>query len=97
MARTCLIVLSLSALLLSGCLYSHITLPYGTELDKTEMGGKAGRASNVSVLWLVAWGDAGSAAAARNGGITVMNHMDQEILVVLFGVYSRHTTIVYGN
>jgi hypothetical protein len=50
-----------------------------------------------SVLWLIAWGDAGTAAAAKQGGLTTVNHMDRETLFVLFGLYSKSTTIVYGE
>jgi hypothetical protein len=50
-----------------------------------------------SVLWLFAWGDAGAAAASKNGGITTLTHMDREVYSILFGIYSRHTTIVYGD
>jgi hypothetical protein len=84
------------AIVLTGCLYSHVTLPYGTELNRTELGHKKGTSSLYSVLWLFAWGDAGAAAASKNGGITTL-HMDREVISVLFGIYSRHTTIVYGD
>ena len=83
--------------LLSGCFYAHVRTPLSTELDKTTLGHKTGEASMYSVLWLAAWGDAGTAAAARNGGITTMYHMDREFLYVLFGVYTRTTTILYGD
>jgi len=97
MARTLSILALIGMFMLPGCLYSHVTLPYSTDLNKTDLGHKKGEASTYSVLWLVAWGNAGSAAAAQSGGITTLNHMDQELLVVLFGLYMRHTTIVYGH
>jgi len=89
--------LILTAIMLTGCLYSHVTLPYGTELNKTELGQKKGMSSLYSVLWLFAWGDAGVAAASKNGGITTLTHMDRELHSVLFGIYTRQTTIVYGD
>jgi len=49
------------------------------------------------VLWLVAWGDASTEAAAKNGGLSVVYHMDQEVFSILFGLYSKSTTIVYGE
>ncbi len=98
MRRGALIVVALVlAISVTGCLYSHVTLPYGTELNKTELGHKQGESSLYSVLWLFAWGDAGAAAAAKNGGITTLTHMDREVYSVLFGIYSRQTTIVYGD
>ena len=87
----------LSALLLSGCLYSHVVAPLSTDLNRTSLGSKTGRASTHSVLWLVSWGDAGVAAAARNGGLSTVHHMDVEIRNVLFGLYTKETTIVYGD
>jgi hypothetical protein len=45
----------------------------------------------------VAWGDAGTQAAARNGGIKTLNHADTQIFSILGFVYTRQTTIVYGD
>ncbi len=86
-----------SLIVLNGCIYTHVTMPYSTELNKTELGQKRGTASFQSVLWLFAWGDAGAAAAAKDGGITVLRHMDREFMYVLFGIYQSQTTIVYGD
>ncbi len=90
-------MLAFVSISLVGCLYSHVTLPYGTELNKTELGHKKGTSSMYSVLWLFAWGDAGAAAAAKNGEITTLTHMDREVYAILFGIYTRQTTIVYGE
>ena len=92
-----IMTLVLTMITLTGCLYSHVTLPYGTELNKTELGHKKGTSSLYSVLWLFAWGDAGAAAASKNGGITMLTHMDREVYSVLFGLYTQQTTIVYGD
>ena len=85
------------AFLLAGCLYSNVVTPLSTDMNKTTMGTKEGRASTHSVLWLVSWGDAGVAAAAKNGGLTTMNHMDSEIFQVLYGLYTQETVVVYGD
>ncbi len=92
-----ILLLVLAAFLATGCVYTHVTMPLSTELNKTELGHKQGESSTYSVLWLFAWGDAGTAAAARNGGINVLTHMDREVQSVLFGIYTRTTTIVYGD
>ncbi|MDA8137520.1 MAG: hypothetical protein M0036_02600 [Desulfobacteraceae bacterium] len=92
-----LVVLLLSALFFSGCAYVHTKTPYDDNLDKTELGTKVGTAQAYSVLWLVAWGDASYAAAAKNGNITVMRHADQESLSILFGLYIRWRVMVYGD
>ena len=92
-----LIAAMIAVLVLSGCVYTHVLTPYDTDLNKTVLGQKQGKASMESVLWLIAWGDAGTAAAAKQGGLTTVNHMDREMLFVLFGLYSKTTTIVYGD
>jgi hypothetical protein len=91
------IAVMIAVLVLSGCVYTHVLMPYDTDLNKTVLGQKQGKASMESVLWLIAWGDAGTAAAAKQGGLTTVNHMDREMLFVLFGLYSKTTTIVYGD
>ncbi|MCI0587953.1 MAG: TRL-like family protein [Planctomycetes bacterium] len=88
---------SLALAVLPGCLYSHIRFPLDTNLDRTNLGSKTGESQLESTLYLVAWGDAGTRKAAENGGITTIHHADQEMLLVLFGLYYRHRTIVYGD
>ena len=46
---------------------------------------------------MVAWGDAGTKAAAENGGITTILHADRKDFSILGGLYYEYTTIVYGN
>ena len=82
---------------LSGCIYSNAIIPLDENVDETRIGSKTGRASVHIIAWLVAWGDAGVEAAAKNGGLEVINHLDTERQVVLFGLYSRITTIAYGE
>lgn len=89
--------LLLAAPLCTGCIYSHITTPLDLDLDKTVLGDKVGKAEWYSVLGLVAWGDAGTQAAAKQGGLTQINHADLETLVILAIVYHRETTILYGE
>jgi len=91
------VVLVILTLLLSGCMYTHITMPLSTELNKTEVGHKQGTSSMYSLLWLFAWGDSGAASAAKQGGISVMTHMDREFESILFGFYTHTSTIVYGD
>ncbi|MBE9536379.1 MAG: hypothetical protein IMF07_04290 [Proteobacteria bacterium] len=81
----------------SGCLYAKLKTPLDIDVSTTEMGQKTGEASIYSVLWLVAWGDASTAAAADNGDISIINHMDEELFSILFGLYTKRTTIVYGD
>lgn len=92
-----LILYLLIPLMCAGCLYSHIKLPFDTNLDETQLGSKKGEATWRGVMWLVSWGDASTDAAAKQGGLTTINHMDQEIITVLFGLYTSQTTVVYGD
>ena len=94
--RNCFLLLT-AIIFLSSCAYSKVILPLDTDVNNTELGTKVGYASNKSILWLFAWGDAGTAAAARNGDIKVIKHLDLEQQIYLFGVYSKYTTIAYGD
>ena len=87
----------LVAIFLQGCIYSHVQRPLDTDYDSTSLGTKIGRAHFQSVLWLFTWGDAGSKAAAENGGITTIKHADTEYTFILFGLYSKVSTVVYGD
>ncbi len=98
MKRTALLMVLLVVMVgLNGCLYAKFKAPLDIDANKTAIGSKVGTASIQSVLWLVAWGDASTEAAAKNGDISVVQHMDQEAFSILFGLYSKHTTIVYGE
>lgn len=81
----------------SGCAYTHVQMPLGTNFNSTQFGTKEGRSNSYSVLWLIAWGDAGTKAAATQGNIKVIRYADHEVKSVLLGLYSRVTTIVYGD
>lgn len=89
--------LTFIGLFLSGCLYVNTTTPLDINLDETRLGEKTGESSLHSIMWLVAWGDAGTRAAAENGGITQVNHADRRTRIILFGLYARQTTVVYGD
>lgn len=83
--------------MLPSCLYTNIQTTLDTDLNQTKLGSKVGEAEVQSVLWLVAWGNGGINAAAKEGGITTVNHADQKVFGLLFGLYSSQTTVVYGD
>ena len=91
------LVSAIAGFMLTGCLYSHFKTPLDTDINKTVLGQKVGESSLYSVLWLFAWGDMSVAAAAKNGGITTLHHMDAETFQILFGLYTRQSIIVYGD
>jgi hypothetical protein len=95
--KRCIMVMFLISVFFSGCAYTNIQRPLGTEFNETELGTKTGRASNKSILWLFAWGDGGTKAAAENGQIKVIRHADVRIFSVLAGLYYEVATIVYGD
>ena len=81
----------------TGCLYLDTKLPLDTDVSITKLGSKTGTSSIHSVLWLFAWGDGSTEAAAKNGGLATINHLDSHAYQVLFGLYSRMDTIAYGD
>ncbi|MBK6940227.1 MAG: hypothetical protein IPH13_08475 [Planctomycetes bacterium] len=81
----------------SGCLFADFKTTLDRDFDKTSLGSKQGESSAQAFLWLVAVGDAGAQAAAEDGKITVIHHADEEVVSVLFGLYYKQTTIVYGE
>jgi hypothetical protein len=95
---TCLVALCAIFLLpTTGCVYFNVTSPLDTNLDETQLGSKVGTSEAKSILGLVAWGDAGTDAAAKQGGITTIRHADQENFAILGFVYARYRTVVYGD
>jgi hypothetical protein len=95
------VILTLCTLLMAafspGCIYMKVQRPHDKNFDQTELGAKVGKSELKSVLWLFAWGDAGTKAAADDGEITVINHADVEYFTILLGLYGRITTVVYGD
>lgn len=92
-----LAALALACLALSGCIYTDVRVPLSTEFRNTQVVTKAGSASTHSVAWLAAWGDAGLQKAAANGGLGTLEYADRSFINILFGLYMRNTTVVYGN
>ena len=83
--------------LLNGCLYLDVKSPLDKDVNNTVIGDKVGVSKSHSVLWLVAWGDAGTATAAKNGDIETVTHLDVRYYSVFFGAYASRETIAYGN
>ena len=71
----------------------HLAVP----VDNTAVVRKVGKASVTAFLGLVSLGDSSVQAAMQDGGITKIHHVDYEIEIVLAGLVSKQTTIVYGD
>ena len=94
---TAALTMALAMWLMSACVYMNVKEPLDTDLKETQLGTKVGKSQAQSILGIVAWGDAGTQAAARDGGITTLMHADKETLAILGVVYARIRTIVYGD
>jgi len=95
MLRIILMTLTLS--LSTGCVYTNIQIPLDKNFEETDVSTKEGTASTRTVLYLVSWGDSGAKAAAMEGEIQEINYADRQFFSVLFGLYTRVTTVVYGD
>ena len=88
--------------LLSGCastapvggLFTDVTLPHTANDDFKSA--KVGKAECKSFLALVAIGDCSVQAAAANGGIKKVSHVDWKANNIL-GIIGNYTTTVYGE
>lgn len=96
--------------LLGGCLYTSVRAPYAyrsaTPADVAASASDptvAGEACSTSLLYLVAWGDQGYAAAARAAlaerpeDILYDVRSDTRLRSYLFGLYARGCTVVTGR
>lgn len=95
---------------LSGCLYADVRWPRAyRSATPSDVKGAAtdpvvsGVSCNKMVLYLVAWGDAGYAAAVKaalkdqEGGLLYDVRSDVKMKSYLFGLYSRSCTVVTGR
>jgi TRL-like protein family len=91
------------AALIAGCALGHgpVVAPVTFNMTGPVSAGpavtapKVGRAQAWGIV-LFATGDASISAAARNGGITKIHHVDHETMNIL-GIYAKYTTIVHGE
>ena len=100
LAVTIIVLLTLGACASSGppmpglAYQSAIT---GVAILSDEVPEREGRACAQSVLWFVGWGDGGIEAARRAGDIQVISSVDEEVTIIVGGVYSSRCTIVRGR
>ena len=81
----------------TGMVFSQFEAPLDVDFQNTDMSGvKKGTSDTISILGLIAFGDASSKAAAEKGGITKIVHADYEYFNIL-GIVQKTTVIVYGK
>jgi len=97
MKKRIILTMLLSSLLLSSCAYTNIQMPMDKNFNETELGSKEGKSSTHLVLFLLSWGDSGTRAAAADGEIKVIKHADRQVFSLLFGLYTRISTVAYGD
>jgi hypothetical protein len=85
---------SCGAIGIVGGIYQDTTTPEAVTANA--LGSKVGQADVLSILGVVALGDAGVQKAAKQAGITKVSHVDKKTFSIL-GVYTKVTYTVYGN
>lgn len=88
------VALSSCASLGMGTIFTDATLPI-TATSNT-VGSKAGKSEATNYLGLIMTGDAGINAAAKDGNISKISHVDYEVYNIL-GLFAKMTTVVYGE
>ncbi len=92
------IAAALAVLTLSGC-YAHFQAP-APDLSvplKGDSAEKAGSAECTQVLWSFAFGDCSVQSAMENGNLQRIHHVDSEVKVILYGLYSELTIRAWGE
>jgi len=77
-----------------GSLYTEVKLPVATGTDADSL--KTGTSECMSILGLLATGDASLDTAMRNGDITKISHVDWEARNIL-GIIGNYKLTVYGE
>lgn len=104
MKKVSLLVAVVAVAVLSGCasvyprggISTNVVLP--VQATNGQLGSKIGKSECVSWFGMVASGDASIAAAARNGKITKISHVDWKVTSdIPIGIKTIYTTTVYGD
>jgi len=105
MKKVAFVILTAAALLMSSCAAVSTScgkgqfftdIKTGVTATSNPLGKKVGQASATNIMGWVLTGDASIDAAAQNGGIKKISHVDQHQKSVL-GIFAQYETIVYGE
>lgn len=80
----------------TGMIYEGTTAPLTVTSNPISNNSKVGKSNSVSVLGMVAVGDGGINAAAKNAGISKISVVDVQKTSIL-GMFTKTETIVYGD
>ncbi len=81
---------------LMGGIYAEVQGPVLATSNPAPANMKVGEAEAQTILGLIAQGDCSIEAAAQDGGITKIHHVDHETTNIL-GIIATYKTIVYGQ
>lgn len=89
-------VMTTSCGMMGGMIYDGSTTPLEATGNTISKNAKVGTSSYTNILGAVTLGDGGINAAAKNGGITKISHIDRKNFSVL-GIFAKYETTVYGE
>ncbi|MDD2365758.1 MAG: hypothetical protein PHN84_06290 [Desulfuromonadaceae bacterium] len=91
-------------IILTGCIYSNVVLPYSYKFDGTPVGSKSCKITNYKVTEPVSgsnmyaeWTSEFILNEAKRAGIDKVYYMDRRILSILGDTFRQETLIVYGD
>lgn len=82
-----------------GVLFSNVSAPIDIDMEKTQVTPqrpKMGEASVINVLGFFAFGDCSIQAAAEDGGLATIEHLDYSHLNILY-LFQKFTIRAYGS
>jgi len=82
--------------LFAGVLYTNATYPV-TATGSNAVPTKIGKATNISIFWLITFGDASIKAATEEAGIKEVVFIDTNLVTFPFGLLIINTTEVSGR
>lgn len=97
-----LLLIAAIATFFAGCAVSplpgviYTDADYGLDATSNTVGSKVGTTDAISILGIVAIGDASINTAAKQAGISEISHVDYKVKNIL-GVYQAYEIYVYGN
>jgi hypothetical protein len=80
----------------TGLIVTSVSAPLDTDMKTTPKKIQVGESSSISILGLVAFGDASMEAAAMDGGLKTIEYADYNYFSIL-GIFHKFTVRAYGE